>query len=83
MYYRDEQTSRTWLQNQNLFLSAKGQVPLNDKMCQAFVILSSVFILGFKTHSKECVCCFFAIWWVVELLQVDNENLLFYLIWEL
>lgn len=63
--------------NQNLFHSAKGQVPPNDQICQAFVILSSAFILGFKKYSKKCVRCLFAIWWVVELLQVDNENLLF------
>lgn len=48
MHYKDNQTSRIELKKQYLFHSTKGQVPLNDQMCKAFVILNSAFTLGLQ-----------------------------------
>lgn len=75
-YYKDKEAELD-LKNQSFIHAAKGQFSHRDQIHHVAVTLSSPFTLGLKTHSRKCVCCLLAIWWVMELFQVDNKYVLF------
>lgn len=61
------------------FIVSKAKWPI----VPTSVTLNRPFTLQLKRYSRKWGCCLFAIWWVMAVPQIDDENLLLYLIYSL